>query len=191
MLKYDKTKITEFWNVWIILFLLYILSEYIRNKLSVIDFLFKAVDRPEDRPYTLIWFGSQIITTLIVVLPFSVYFSRIDKSGLIFIPILINGLADGLAEPVGITFGKHKYKTRACLSTRKYERSYEGSLCVFIVSTIIIACYYDYLSINHYIFYLSLIPIITTFAEAYAPHTWDSPVIFFVVCSLLTISDLI
>ena len=70
---------------------------------------------------------------------------------LIFIPILINGLADGLAEPVGITFGKHKYKTRACLSTRKYERSYEGSLCVFIVSTIIIAAYYEYISLEQYL----------------------------------------
>ena len=82
--------------------------------------MFKAVDRPEDRPYTLIWFSSQIISTLIIVIPFSVYFSRIDKIGLIFIPILINGLADGLVEPVGIRFGKHKYKTRACLSSREY-----------------------------------------------------------------------
>jgi phytol kinase len=190
LLNYDKTKITEFWNVWIIFFLLYMVSHYLREKITLINTLFKAVDRPEDRPYTLIWFASQIITTLIVVLPFSVYFSRIGKTGLIFIPILINGLADGLAEPVGITFGKHKYKTRACLSTRKYERSYEGSLCVFIVSTIIIACYYKYLSTNHYVFYLTLIPIITTFAEAYAPHTWDSPTIFFVVCSLLVIPSL-
>ena len=191
LIKYEKNKYTEFWNVWIILFLLLLLSEPIRNKIVIIDTMFKAVDRPEDRPYTLIWFSSQIITTLAVIIPFSVYFSRIDKIGLVFIPILVNGLADGLAEPVGIRFGKHKYITRACLSRRKYERSYEGSLCVFLVSLIIILCYYGYMAIYQYIFCCLTIPIITTATEAYSPHTWDSPCIFFVVCGLLALSDFI
>ena len=191
LIEYEKNKYTEFWNVWIILFLLLLLSEPVRNRIKIIDTMFKAVDRIEDKPYTLIWFSSQIITTLIVIIPFSVYFSRIDKIGFVFIPILINGLADGLAEPVGIRFGKHKYKTKACLSTREYERSLEGSLCVFIVSLIIILCYYHYMTIYQYIFCGLTIPIITTFTEAYSPHTWDSPCIFFVVSGLLTISDLI
>ena len=191
LIEYEKNKYTEFWNVWIILFLLLLLAEPVRNKISLIDTMFKAVDRPEDRPYTLIWFSSQIITTLIVIIPFSVYFSRIDKIGFVFIPILVNGLADGLAEPVGIRFGRHKYKTRACLSSREYTRSFEGSLCVFLVTLIIILCYYGYMDIYQYVFCLLTIPIITTFTEAYSPHTWDSPCIFFVVCGLLTLSDLI
>ena len=173
----------------IILFLLLLVSEEIRNRVSIINTMFKAVDRPEDRPYTLIWFSSQIITTLIVLLPFSVYFSRIKKDSLIFIPILINALADGLAEPVGITFGKHKYKTTACLSSVKYERSYEGSFCVFIVTMIIILSYYEYMFINQYIFMIITLPISITFTEAFAPHTWDSPFIYFVVCSFLTVSE--
>ena len=191
LIEYEKNKYTALWNVWIILFLLLLLSEPIRAKINIIDTMFKAVDRPEDRPYTLIWFSSQIITTLAVIIPFSVYFSRIDKIGFVFIPILVNGLADGLAEPVGIRFGKHKYKTRACLSRREYERSYEGSLCVFLVSLIIILCYYGYMAINQYIFCCLTIPIITTATEAYSPHTWDSPCIFFVVCGLLVLSDFI
>ena len=189
-LKYEKNRYTEMWNIWIILFLLLMLSEHVRNKIPIIDKMFKAVDRPEDQPYTLIWFSSQIISTLIVVIPFSVYFSKIDRIGLIFIPILINGLADGLAEPVGIKFGKHKYKTKALFNEREYERSYEGSFCVFIVSTIILLAYYSYMSKNEYIFNILTIPIFTTLTEAYAPHTWDSPLIFFVVSSFLTISTL-
>ena len=189
-IKYKKNKYTELWNIWIILFLLLMLSEHVRNKIPIIDKMFKAVDRPEDKPYTLIWFSSQIISTLIVVIPFSIYFSKIDRIGLIFIPMLINGLADGLAEPIGIRFGKHKYKTKACLSNREYERSYEGSLCVFFVSTVIILSYYLYMSKNEYIFNVMSIPILTTLTEAFAPHTWDSPLIFFVVCSLLTISTI-
>ena len=191
VLNYPKTKITEFWNVWIILFLLYILSEHIRKKIKFIDDMFKAVDRPEDQPYTLIWFSSQIITSLIIIISFSVYFSRIDKVNFIFIPILINGLADGLAEPVGIRFGKHKYKTRACCNKNIYERSYEGSLCVFIVSTIIIAAYYEYMSLEQYLFCLFTIPIVITLAEAFSPHTWDSPFLHLLTCILLLISDFI
>ena len=189
--KYRKDKYTEFWNVWLILYLLLILSEHVRKRLKLIDYMFKAVDRPEDRPYTLIWFSSQIITTLIIIIPFSVYFSKINKVGLVFIPILINGLADGLAEPVGIRFGKHKYKTKGCLSNKEYERSYEGSLCVFIVSNIIVLSYYKYMEQGSYIFNVLTIPSIITFTEAYAPHTWDSPCIFLVVCSLLSISTLL
>ena len=66
LLKYEKNKYTEFWNIWVILLLLLILSEPIRHKIKFIDTMFKAVDRPEDRPYTLIWFSSQIIATLII-----------------------------------------------------------------------------------------------------------------------------
>lgn len=191
LIKYDKNKFTELWNVWIILFLLIILSEPVRKNICLIDTMFKAVDRPEDRPYTLIWFSSQIITTLIVILPFSVYFNRINRTGYVFIPILINGLADGMAEPVGIRFGTHKYQTKACLSNRKYERSYEGSLCVFIISLIIILSYYSYMTLYQYIFCSISIPFLITLTEAYSPHTWDSPCIFFVVCGLLSVSSFI
>ena len=122
VLKYKTDIFTELWNIWIILYLLILSSEHIRNKNKYLDHMFKAIDRPEDQPYTLIWFSSQIVAVLIILIPFSVYFTSIDKSGLVFIPILINGLADGLAEPIGIRFGKHKYKTKACLSDREYER---------------------------------------------------------------------
>ena len=188
VLKYKTDIFTELWNIWIILYLLILSSEHIRNKNKYLDHMFKAIDRPEDQPYTLIWFSSQIVAVLIILIPFSVYFTSIDKSGLVFIPILINGLADGLAEPIGIRFGKHKYKTKACLSDREYERSYEGSICVFIVSTIILICYYPYMDVKPYIFCLATIPLLITFTEAFSPHTWDSPCIYLVVCSLLSLS---
>ena len=47
LIKYEKNKFTEFWNVWIILFLLLALSEHVRKKIGIIDMMFKAVDRPE------------------------------------------------------------------------------------------------------------------------------------------------
>jgi phytol kinase len=188
LLKYEKDKYTEIWNVWIILFLLLVVSEEIRKKIPFINFLFKSIDRPEDKPYTLIWFSSQILWTLIVLIPFSVYYSKIGKINLIFIPILVNALADGLAEPIGVRYGEHKYKTKGCLSKKEYERSYEGSMCVFIVTLIILLCYIPYMYINQVIFCIMSIPLATTITEATSPHTWDSPLITLVVCSLLTVS---
>ena len=188
LIKYKQDLYTDLWNTWIIFYVLVLSSEHVRKRNKFLDNMFKAIDRPEDRPYTLIWFSSQIIATIIVMIPFSIYFKSIDRSGLIFIPILINGLADGLAEPVGVRFGKHKYKTKSCLGSKEYERSYEGSACVFFVSLFILIPYYLYMNMNQYIFSLLLIPLMATLAEAFSPHTWDSPCLFFVVCSLIIIS---
>ncbi len=47
------------------------------------------------------------------------------------IGILVDGLGDALAEPVGIVFGKHRYRVRSFFSTRTQFRTLEGSACVF------------------------------------------------------------
>ncbi|VVU94536.1 hypothetical protein CPAV1605_261 [seawater metagenome] len=191
LLDFKKDVITECWNVWVILILLLILAKPIRSRVKLINFMYKAVDRPEDKPYTLFWLASQTIATLFVAIPFAILFNSFKRMEWIFIPILINGLADGLAEPVGIRFGKHKYQTKSCFSDRLYTRSYEGSLCVFLVSTIIILAFYNFFRTKEYIFNVLLIPICITFTEAFAPHTWDSPFIFFVSSGLLSLSYII
>jgi dolichol kinase len=107
-------------------------------------------------------------------------FYKEGLSNLIFIPILINGIGDGLAEPVGIRFGRLKYKTYALFSKRKYVRTIEGSACVFITSIIVIFLFKSYFSPAEFICALIVIPIAMTLAEAFAPHTWDTPFLFFV-----------
>lgn len=46
----------------------------------------------------------------------------------------------GLRPPpppqVGIWLGKHKYMARSCDANTYYERSFEGSCCVFVVTVI-------------------------------------------------------
>lgn len=111
--------------------------------------------------------------------PFIIYLGSINKMDLKLIPVLINSLGDGLAEPVGVRFGKRKYKTNAIFSKRKYERSIEGSMCVFTVSIITIALFRVHFTPIQFIFAIILIPILMTLAEAKAPHTWDTPVLFF------------
>ena len=191
ILHFEKDQYTEFWTCWIIFFLLFLIAKPFRSRFKFIDTLFKAVNRPEDVPYTLIWFSTQIVSTLSVIIPFSIYFYHIGHPEWIYIPILINGLADGLAEPVGVKYGKHKYEVKALGSDRIYTRSYEGSACVYIVSLIIVGVFFKVFTINQFVFNIICIPLFSTIIEAISPHTWDNPIINLLVCIFLVFSNLI
>ncbi|MFX1258679.1 MAG: hypothetical protein ACFFAN_12525 [Promethearchaeota archaeon] len=152
----------------------------IRERSSFISTAFSCFDRPEDRPHTLFWIWTQISAIYLIVIPMYFYFSSIGRIELIFIPMLINGFGDGLAEPIGVRFGKHKYKVYALFSKRKYVRSLEGSTCVFITSLITIVLFFPFFSSLQFIVALIAIPIVMTLAEAFSPHTWDNPFLFLV-----------
>ena len=60
---------------------------------------------------------------------------------------VVNGLGDGLAEPVGIKWGKHKYQTRAIwyhgkVCSGEFVRSLEGSACVFMSGMVFPCTFY-------------------------------------------------
>ncbi|MEN8210428.1 MAG: hypothetical protein ABFR31_01810 [Thermodesulfobacteriota bacterium] len=152
----------------------------VRSRIPFIARMFLSFDRPEDRPYTLKWLSTQIAVGYIIIIPMIILFYKAGLSKLIFIPVIINGLGDGLAEPVGIRFGRLKYKAYALFSKRKYVRTIEGSACVFITSIIVIFFFKTYFSPAEFICALIVIPIVMTLAEAFAPHTWDTPFLFFI-----------
>lgn len=180
ILEFDDNIITQFWNVWIILFTIYLLIEKIRKAIPICDYMFAAIDRPEDRPFTAQWTFIQIFLIFIVLIPFNIFFIKDSNipSEWIFIPILINGFSDGLAEPIGIRFGKHKYKTFALCTNKRYERSFEGSLWVYISSLAIVAIFHDTFNQNQLIVGLIVYPILITFVEGVSPHTIDAPFLY-------------
>lgn len=151
----------------------------LRTKIPFLARMFLSFDRPEDRPNTLFWLTTQIAAGYIIIIPAVIFFGYIDSVNLVLIPILITGIGDGLAEPVGIRFGRLKYKTYALFSKIKYERSVEGSLCVFIVSLLTIVIFKSYFSPTEYIVALITVPVVMTLTEAFSPHTWDTPTLFF------------
>jgi phytol kinase len=155
---------------------------FIKNRIGIVGLMYKSFDRPEDRPNTLKWLFLQYLMTYIIALPFYYYFKKINHPDFIFIPIFINAFGDGLAEPIGVRFGKHKYLVNALFSEKKYERSLEGSLCVFMTSVVVILNFKNQFSLLQFALLLILIPIVATLAEAKSPHTIDSPFIFFSCC---------
>ena len=150
----------------------------IRDNSSIISRMFLSFDRPEDRPNTLLWLSTQLIVGYLILIPIFIYFYKIGYGTLILLPILVNGIGDGLAEPVGVKFGRLKYKTYALFSKIKYERTIEGSACVFFTSIIVIIFFRSEFTSSELILAIILFPIIMTLAEAFAPHTWDTPFLF-------------
>jgi len=150
----------------------------VRNKISIIGTMFLSFDRPEDRPNTLWWLFTQILAGYIILVPAVILFVQNGLVGLIWIPLLIMTFGDGLAEPVGIRFGRHKYETYAFFSKKKYVRTLEGSACVFLASIVVVVVFQSSFTQLQFITALLVIPILMTLVEAFSPHTWDTPTLF-------------
>ncbi len=152
----------------------------VRERLWLAGTMFLSYDRPEDRPHTMFWLTTQLLAGYAVIIPMQMLFQKLHFSELIFIPILVHGLGDGLAEPVGTRFGKHKYSCRALFSKRRYTRSLEGSSCVFVAGVAAVLLFHASFTPPQFAAALALVPIGMTLAEAFSPHTWDTPYMFLV-----------
>lgn len=186
MFPFEPSPFTTLVNGFMLVLCLMSMAEPFRTRYGFLRTTFAAINRPEDQPYTLIWLPSEILIMSFILFFMQTYLANYEQSILFYIIILATGLGDGLAEPVGVRFGKHRYKVKALVTGREYTRSLEGSLCVFIVAVLVILGFQTYLTSNQFILALCLIPISMTLTEAFSPHTWDGPFLYF-VGSLVTI----
>ncbi|HXB41788.1 MAG TPA: hypothetical protein VNZ49_14705 [Bacteroidia bacterium] len=175
---FTETPYTQVWLAIVGISTLAIYVKPVRHNVKIVHLMFAAFDRPEDRPHTLRWLFTQYLATYLVALPLWLLFKRQGHTEAIPIIILINAIGDGLAEPIGVTWGKHKYRVKALFTKDTFTRSYEGSVCVFVVAIIAIIVYRNSFSQAQFIMALATVPIVSTLAEAKSPHTWDSPFIF-------------
>ena len=157
-----------------------IMARPFRERVPFLATVFAAFDRPEDRPNTLLWLSTQILVSYLVLVPVLVWLSSYGRVQLILITILVAGVGDGLAEPVGVRFGRHTYRTRALFTDRRYTRSLEGSACVFLSGILGIIVMGGQLDSVEFALALALIPAAMTLAEAWSPHTWDGPFLYLV-----------
>jgi dolichol kinase len=150
----------------------------LRSRSAFLATAFASFDRPEDRPYTLLWLSTQILATYVVLVLMLVWLERYEKSILIYITVLVAGIGDGLAEPVGVRFGRHTYRTRALFTDRLYTRSLEGSACVLASGFLAVFLLRAELDPAQFVLALAIIPLAMTLAEAWSPHTWDGPFLY-------------
>lgn len=150
----------------------------LRSRSAFLATAYASIDRPEDRPYTLVWVTTQALVTYAVLVAIVVWLDRYGQRPLVYITVLIAAIGDGLAEPVGVRFGRHRYRVRALFTDRVYTRSLEGSLCVLASGALAVLTLRARMSGVELALALAVIPVATTLAEALSPHTWDGPLIY-------------
>jgi phytol kinase len=92
-----------------------------RERFATCAYVFLSQDRREDRPDTLIFQVTEDIMRFAVYFPFKLLVvDVVGSKALIFIPIAVNNIGDGLAEPVGVYWGRHKYSTTALYHQGKF-----------------------------------------------------------------------
>ncbi len=168
-----RTIVTE-WNV-------------IRRHVPIFRFAFISWDRLEDRPYSMRYDMIEDVLRFLIYIPFM---AIVDHKIITLIPQLVNEFGDGLAEPVGLKFGKHRYKTKAIWHDGKfwngeYHRSLEGSAMVFLVTVLCLFAYSAHFTTPQLLLALLCLPLLLTIAEAISPHTADGPLIGLLGCGFL------
>ena len=180
LLPFDGSLLTVTLSSLVFLASIVIMSDPFRSRIPFLRTVFAAFDRPEDRPNTLKWLSTQILASYAVLIPVLAWLDAYGRVQLILITILVAGLGDGLAEPVGVRFGRHTYETRALFTDQRYTRSLEGSACVLLSGVLAVLVFSSQLGGAEFWLALALIPIAMTLAEAWSPHTWDGPFLYLV-----------
>ena len=178
VLVFERTLTVSLISSFAAIAILLVYMKPLRERVSFFQMMFNAIDRPEDRPYTLLWLFTQTLAAYLVVVPCIYIFIMFGMQDLILIPLLITAIGDGLAEPVGVRFGRHKYRVSAFTTNRIYYRTLEGSSCVFIASLVIVGAHHAYFSTPQFIAAMVVMPVVMTLTEAFSPHTWDTPTLF-------------
>lgn len=168
------------------LFQILLFSEPIRSRVALLDFFFLSYDRPEDRPHTVRLAFTQLLAmnSVLVGMALLYRYSGLPLD-LLAIPMFVTAFGDGLAEPVGVRFGRNKYEVTVLFTDRVYTRSFEGSAMVTL-STIVAFVVFRYLfSGGQFMLLIMVMPFLMTVTEAWAPHTWDNPFLYLMAGSVI------
>jgi len=158
-----------------------IFIEPIRKRVPMINTLFCCFDRPEDRPHTVRLSFTQQAAMYFVLVGMAYLYTHYGLNlDLLAVPLMITAFGDGLAEPVGVRFGKNKYEVKALFTSRTYTRSLEGSSMVTLATVGTLLALQGHFSSNQLLFLMIYMPFKMTVIEAYAPHTWDNPFLYLV-----------
>jgi dolichol kinase len=153
----------------------------IRSRIPAVATMFRCVDRPEDRPHTLFWLATQYAAVCTI---FPLLYALLAARGVeswLGIVIAVIAFGDGLAEPVGVAFGRHAYSVAAFGTSKQYRRTWEGSACVALAAVVAVLFFRNTFTDLQFALGLSILPISAAIAEARSPHTLDAPFLFLVL----------
>jgi len=136
------------------------------------NFFFEALAREKDSPRRGYFIVLPYLTTALGGLLSNWLFGAFAVMG-----YLVGGAADAVAEPVGVRFGRHRYRVPSLKKVEIAERSVEGSLSVLAVSIILSAVFFNtyyHLPLSRSLFSSILLSVAVVFVEAASPHGADN-----------------
>jgi phytol kinase len=136
------------------------------------NFFFESMAREKDYPRRGYFIVVPYLTTAAGGLISNLLFGASAIMGYV-----ICGAADAIAEPVGVRFGKHKYKVPSLKKVRIAERSVEGSISVLVVSLVLSMLFF--VSLYQLPFAKALVSsvllsVVIVLVEAISPHGADN-----------------
>lgn len=154
-------------------------TKIVRERVSFLNYCFAALDRPEDRPYTLRLLFIQKASHALIINLGKFLSPDFMKPAIFFsVAYLTLTFGDGLAEPVGRLVKSYRYKVFSIYQTRENYRTVAGSLCVYFAALLLVYFYYPE-SKPEFIYQLMFIPVLATLFEAWSPRAMDAPFLFF------------
>ena len=184
------------WTVWFQFLPFYLQIKPLRRRSTFLMLVFRAYDRAQDRPHTLTWLLTQLAGGYVVILALYLYLQARGADVVppgagraILIPIVVNVFGDGLAEPVGIRFGRHNARGRSgtTVSAARGVQTHGGGIAMVHSRR---GCGADVGRsplLGDAIRSLAALPPVMT-VEAYAPHTWDNPFITLVGAAFILLT---
>ena len=133
---------------------------------------FEALAREKDSPRRGYFIILPYLTTALGGLLSNLFFGAFAVMG-----YLVGGAADAVAEPVGVRFGRHRYRVPSLRKVERAERSVEGSVSVFVAAFVLsgTALFLLYhLSFPYFLFSAILVAGVIAAVEAVSPHGADN-----------------
>lgn len=176
------------WESLFVLFMFLVLIKPIRESSTFFMLQFNSLDRVEDRPNTLKWIvlGNMLPGLLIITIFKQIFETQLNLPLLASVVVFTVAVGDGLAEPVGTYLGKKKYIVPSWNLKNRYVRSYAGSACVYICALLFLLLYSgQFANLKEFWTAVIVFPPVMTLAEAFSPHSMDTPIMMLIGFSLL------
>jgi phytol kinase len=143
------------------------------------NIFYEGMAREQDSPHRSFYIIVPFISTAIAGMVDNILFGQIALIG-----YLVAGWGDAVGEPIGVRFGRHKYKVPSRKNVVCY-RSVEGSTAVFLTSTLA-SFSVLFLALDQTLFLGVITAIIagltTAFVEGLSPHGVDNFTTQFASC---------
>ncbi len=136
------------------------------------NYFFEALAREKDSPRRGYFIILPYLTTALGGLLSNLFFDSFAIMG-----YLVGGAADAVAEPVGVRWGRHRYRVPSLKKVEVSERSLEGSVSVFFVAFILSSAAFFllfHLSFSYSLLSAILLAGLIAGVEAISPHGADN-----------------